>query len=104
VNPFTETAWEKISGSVELLEEVTAIMRHEYKPFLNHEQAFAANTNLLKQHMREKSTRWLEWLPTLSIDQVGGALAEEAFERVEWRHIAGLVQEQVAMKSLGMQL
>lgn len=90
---FTEAVWSVISGSVELLEELYAIMRQEHKPFLTKEQAFEANTNIMKQQMYEKFTRCLEWHPTLPVDQVGCALAEEAFEFIEWEYIAKRLQE-----------
>jgi len=93
VDIFTQAVWGVISGSVELLEELTTIMRQEHKPFLTNEQAFEANTHILKQHMLEKFTKWLQWLPTLPIDQIGCALAEEAFEFVEWEQIAKQLQE-----------
>ncbi len=90
---FTQALWSVISGSVELLEELHAIMRQEHKPFLNKEQAFAANTNILKEHVLEKFGKWLEWLPTLPIEQIGLALAEEAIEYIEWDFIAQKLQE-----------
>lgn len=90
---FTLAVWGVITGSVELLEELHAIMRQEHKPFLNREQAFVANTHIMKQQMLEKFTKWLEWLPTLPIDQIGLALAEEAIEFVEWQYIAEKLQE-----------
>ena len=99
MNPFTETVWDVITDNPILFEELNAIMRQEYKPFLNYEQAFAANTHLLKQQMFEKFAKWLAWLPTLPIDQLGSALAEEAFELVEWGHIATLVKEHIAAAS-----
>jgi hypothetical protein len=99
VDPFTQAVWGVISGSVELLEELHAIMRQEHKPFLSPEQAFVANTNIMKQQILEKFTRWLEWLPTLPIDQLGLALAEEAIECVDWQEIAEHLQEQSATVS-----
>lgn len=97
---FTQAVWEVITGSTELLEELMAIMRKEHKPFLNSEQAFEANTHLIKQYIGDKFTKWLEWLPTLPIDQIGCALAEEAFEFIEWEHIAKRLQGDVVSANL----
>lgn len=96
MNCFTEAVWDVLIDNNELLAELTAIMEKEHKPFLNSEQAFEANTNLIKQHIEDRFTKWLQWLPTLPIDQIGCALAEEAFAFVEWDKIAKLVQKPIA--------
>jgi hypothetical protein len=70
-------------------------MRQEHKPFLNEEQAFIANTNIVKQTMLERFNKWLEWLPTLPTDQIGSALAEEAMKLVDWQYIANKIQPQI---------
>jgi hypothetical protein len=85
---FTKALWSVIEDDEELLKELTAIMRQEHKPFLTFEQAFEANTHILKANILERFHKWLDWLPTLPIDQIGLALAEEAIEFVEWEKIA----------------
>ena len=92
---FTKALWGVIEDDDELLEELRAIMRQEHKPFLTREQAFEANTHILKANILERFSKWLDWLPTLPIDQIGLALAEEAIEFVEWDVIARQLQELV---------
>ena len=48
MNGFTETVWDTISDDAQLLAELTAIMRKEYKPFLSKEQTVVANTHQLE--------------------------------------------------------
>jgi len=100
MNPFTALVWDVIAENEELLEELTAIMRQEHKPFLTQEQAFTANTHILKSHLLAKFTKWLEWLPTLPIDQIGCALAEEAIGFVEWDYIAQQLREKILRTNL----
>ena len=95
VNSFIETVWDAITDNPELIEELTTMMGKDHKPFLSTEQSFQANAHMLKQHMLDKLTRWVAWLPTFPIDQLGRALAEEAFEAVDWNHRAELVKERV---------
>lgn len=96
MDTFTKAVWLVILDDEELLKELTDIMRQEHKPFLNAEQAFEANANIVKHIMLERFNKWLDWLPTLPIDQIGLALAEEAIEFVEWRVIAEHLKAQIA--------
>lgn len=88
MNVFTQAVWDVLEEDDDLLLELGAIMRREHKPFLKEAQAFEANTYMVKERMLEKFQKWLDWLPTVPIDQIGLALAEEAMKRVEWDLIA----------------
>jgi len=88
MNVFTQAVWDVLEEDDDLLVELGNIMRREHKPFLNEAQAFETNTHIVKERMLERFHKWLEWLPTLPIDQIGLALAEEAVKRVEWDLIA----------------
>ena len=100
MNPCTEAVWDVVTEHDDLFVELTAIMGKEHKPFLNEAQTFQANSNMLKQHLRAKFTRWIEWLPTTPIDVFGASLAEEAFELIEWEHLARLVQGNILQANL----
>ena len=91
MNSFTETVWDVITENPELIEELTTMMGKDHQPFLSTEPSFQANAHRLKQHVLDKNT----WLPTFPIDQLGRALAEEAFEAVDWNQRAELVKERV---------
>ena len=94
MNPFTALVWDAIQDSPEFLEQLTAIMKREYKPFLAVEQAFQANAKILEQHVREELDKWYDWLPDTPINRIGGGLAVEMLDCVDWEHLARLVQEQ----------
>ena len=94
MNVFTQAIWDVIAEDDELLVELGAIMRQEHKPFLNGEQAFKANTHIVKQTIVERFHKWLDWLPTLPISQIGLALAEEAMKFVDWESIATQIHPQ----------
>lgn len=53
MNPFTKLVWDVITDYPEFLEQLTAIMKREYKPFLADEQAFQANAKMLECYIRE---------------------------------------------------
>jgi hypothetical protein len=88
MNSITATVWDEITDDENLLAELTAIMRKEYKPFLSPAQTLQANTHQLEQHMREQLTTWYEWLPDTPINHIGGELAMEVLDAVEWSLIA----------------
>ena len=95
MNTITDTIWDIITENDELHAELTRIMRREYEPFLTHKKATYVNTYKLEQHIREELTKWYEWLPDTAISQIGGELAMEAFRLVDWKHIAGLILDEL---------
>jgi hypothetical protein len=88
MNSITAIVWDVISDDDTLLAELTAIMRKEYKPFLSQEQAVQANIHQLEQHLSDELTKWHEWLPDTPINHIGGELAMEVLDAVEWSLIA----------------
>jgi hypothetical protein len=102
MNPFTALAWDVIHDSPVFLEQLTAIMKREYKPFLIGEQAFQANAKMLEQHIREELDKWYEWLPDTPINRIGGGLAVEMLDSVDWDHLARLVEEHILHTNLAM--
>jgi hypothetical protein len=93
MNPFTEAIWEVITDHPDYLKELTAILKREYKPFLSKEQAFRANAHALEAHIREEIDQWYAWLPDTPIHRIGGGLAVEMLDCVDWEQLAGLLQE-----------
>ncbi|MGH2493792.1 MAG: hypothetical protein ACRDIV_03725 [Ktedonobacteraceae bacterium] len=100
MNPFTALVWEIITDCPEFLEQLTAIMKREYKPFLAGEQAFQANAKMLEGHIREELDKWYDWLPDTPINRIGGGLAIEMVDCVDWEHVAQLVQEHILQTNL----
>lgn len=95
MNPFTKALWLVLMDDEELFQELTDLMRREHKPFLNEQQAFEANAAAVKHTLLERLNKWLDWLPTLPIDQIGCALAEEALGLIEWTLVAERLKAQV---------
>lgn len=100
MNPFTVLVWDVIQDSPEFLEQLIAIMKREYKPFLSGEQAFQANAKALESHIREELDKWYEWLPDTPVNCIGGGLAVEMLDSVDWDHLARLVQESIVQAQL----
>lgn len=102
MNPFTELVWEVIQNSPEFFEQLIAIMKREYKPFsfVSEEQAFQANAKMLEGRIREELDKWYDWLPDTPINRVGGGLAVEMLESVDWDCLARLVQEHILHTTL----
>lgn len=96
MNPFTALVWDVIHDSPEFLEQLTAIMQHDHKPFsfVSGEKAFQANATMLESHVRAELDKWCDWLPDTPINRIGGGLAVEMLDCVDWEHLARLVQEQ----------
>ena len=94
MNPFTRLVWGVITDCPAFLTDLSAIMQREYQPFLTGEKAFRANARMLEQHMREELDKWYDWLPDTPINQMGGGLALEMLDCVDWDHLARLVVEQ----------
>jgi len=88
MNTYTEAVWEIVSDTPELLAELTAIMGKQYQPFLGDAQAYRVNTHRLKAYFLEKLNQWFEWLHDTAINHMGGALALEALQAVDWSDIA----------------
>ncbi len=95
MNPFTALVWDVLQDSSEFLEQITAIMRLDHKPFLTGEKAFQANAKMLEGHVREELDKWYEWLPDTPINRIGGGLALEMLDCVDWDQVARLVQETI---------
>jgi len=95
VNPFTALVWDVLQDSPEFLEQITAIMRLDHRPFLTGEKAFQANAKMLEGHIREELDKWYDWLPDTPINRIGGGLAVEMLDSVDWDQLARLVQETV---------
>lgn len=100
MNPFTELVWDSLGDSPELLEQLSAIMKREYKPFLTGAQAFQANTTALEHHLREELDKWYEWLPDTSINRIGGGLAVGIIDLVDWDQVGRLVLENTLRANL----
>lgn len=102
MNPFTALVWEVIQDSQQFLETLTAIMKQEYKPFsfASEERAFQANAKMLESHIREELDKWYEWLPDTPTNRIGGGLAVEMLDCVDFDHLARLVAEQERQKSV----
>ena len=88
MNSITATVWDVISDHEHLLAELTAIMRKEYKPFFSPAQTMQVNTRQLEQHVLEQLTTWYAWLPDTPIHHIGGELAMDVLDAVEWSLIA----------------
>ena len=88
MNTYTEAIWEVISDTPELLAELTTIMGKQYQPFLGEAQAYRVNTHKLQAYVLEKLNEWFEWLPDTPVNLIGGALALEALQAVDWSDIA----------------
>lgn len=93
MNRFTAIVWDVITDDESLLAELTAIMRKEYQPFLSQAQTVQANTHQLEHHILEEVTKWCEWLPETPINHMGGELAMQVLQEVEWSQIAKLLVE-----------
>ena len=100
MNPFTTLVWDMIQDSPEFLEQLTAIMKREYKPFLSGEKAFRANAKMLECSIKEELDKWNEWLPDTPINRIGGGLAVEMLDSVDWDQVARLVQEKILLTNL----
>ncbi len=102
MNPFTELVWDVITDCPEFLEQLTAIMKQDHKPFAfsSSEQAFQANAKMLEGYVREELDKWYEWLPDTPINRIGGGLAVEMLDSVDWDHLARLVQENILQTNL----
>ena len=100
MNPFTRLVWGMITDCPEFLEQLSAIMKREYKPFLEGEQAFRANAIMLEQHIREELDKWYDWLPDTPVNRISGGLAIEMLDCVDWDHVAQLVQERILRSTL----
>lgn len=95
MNPFTALVWEVLLDSPQFLETLTAIMKREYKPFLlTPDATFRANAIMLAQHIRQELDKWYDWLPDTPINRIGGGLAVEMLDCVDFDHLARLVAEQ----------
>ena len=97
MNPFTALVWEVVQDSPEFLEQLTAIMKRDHKPFSfsSTEQAFQANAKILEGYVRAELDKWYDWLPDTPINLIGGGLAVEMLDAVDWDHLARLVQEHI---------
>lgn len=93
MNDFTQAVWDVFGDQDALREELLALMKREHKPFFNLQQSFEVNVSAIKQVVQERFERWIEWLPTTPTDCLGAALAEEAFEQVDWQFIGALLLE-----------
>lgn len=100
MNPFTQLVWEVITDRPDFLETLTAIMKREYKPFLEGKQAFQVNAKMLEGHIREELDKWYDWLPDTLMNCIGGGLAVEMLDCVDWEHVAQLVQEHILQTNL----
>jgi hypothetical protein len=100
MNPFTELVWDVVTGCPEFLEQLSAIMQREYKPFLEGEKAFQANTKMLEGYIRAELDKWYDWLPDTPINRIGGDLAVEMLDSVDWNHLARLVAENILQTNL----
>lgn len=94
MNPFTQLVWDVVTDCPEFLEQLASLMRREYTPFLTGEKAFQANARMLEQHLRQELDTWYDWLPETPINRIGGGLALEMLDCVDFDHLARLVQEQ----------
>lgn len=103
MNPFTQIVWEAIADSPELLETLAAIMKRDHKPFLSGEKAFQANARMLECRIREELGKWYAWLPATPVGGIGGGLAIEALDSVDWGSIALLVREKARLGGRAMQ-
>lgn len=100
MNPFTELVWDVITDCPEFLEQLTTIMKREYKPFLSGEKAFQANAKILESHIREELDKWVEWLPDTPVNRIGGGLAIEMLDSVDWDHVARRVAEKILLTNV----
>ena len=100
MNPFTALIWNVMLDSPAFLEQLTAIMKRDHKPFLIGEQAFQANAKMLECHIREELDKWYDWLPDTPINRIGGGLAVEMLDCVDWDHLARMVQENTLQTNL----
>lgn len=102
MNPFTALVWEVIQDSPEFLERLTDIMKQDHRPFsfASAEQAFQANAKMLEGYVREELDTWYDWLPDTPINRIGGGLAVEMLDSVDWDHLARLVQENILRTTL----
>lgn len=98
MNPFTELVWDVICECPKFLEQLSAIMKRDHKPFLESEKAFQANAKMLESFVHEELDKWYEWLPDTPINKFGGGLAVEMLDCVDWEHVADLVAETLRSK------
>ena len=100
MNPFTALVWDVIHDSPAFLEQLIAIMKREHKPFLSGEKAFRANAKMLECHIREELDKWYDWLPDTPLNRIGGGLAVDMLDSIDWDHLARLVQENILQTNL----
>ncbi len=102
MNPFTALVWEVIHDSPEFLAQLAAIMKRDYKSFsfVSGEKAFQANAKMLEGYIRAELDKWYDWLPDTPINRIGGGLALEMLDSVDWDHLARLVQENILQTNL----
>ena len=102
MNPFTALVWEMITDCPEFLEQLTTIMKQDHKPFsfTSDEKAFQANAKILEGYVREELDKWYGWLPDTPINRIGGGLAVEMLDSIDWDHLARLVQEHILQTNL----
>jgi hypothetical protein len=102
MNPFTALVWEVLQDSPEFLGRLTAIMQRDHKPFsfVSGEKAFQANAKMLEGYVRGELDKWYEWLPDIPINRIGGRLAVEMLDCVDWDHLARIVQEHILRTKL----
>jgi|SRR5712692_10082274 len=98
MNRFTQAAWDVINEAIvedeALLADLKKILLREYAPFLSTEQSFHVNSNALHAYFLVKFTQWYEWLPETTIHLLGGELAQEAFQEVDWSSLARELRQQ----------
>ncbi|HZS79174.1 MAG TPA: hypothetical protein VFA41_21360 [Ktedonobacteraceae bacterium] len=91
MNPYTQRLWELLLEQPLLLEQLTAIMRRSYEPFLSQERAFRVNACAIEQHLRDEFDLWYEWLPETPINALAGQCALALLDVVDWNTLARLV-------------
>ena len=99
MNPFTKAVWdvlnEELDEDNELLADLKTILLKEYAPFLTKEQSVTVNTHALQAYFLDKLNQWYEWLPNTTINLLGGELALEAFQAVDWSYLAAELRKQL---------
>ena len=97
MSSITEVMWDIITDNDELHSELTRIMQQTYEPFFPKEKATTVNTWKLEQYFREELTKWYEWLPDIPMSQIGGELAMEALQQVDWRQLASFILDELQL-------
>jgi hypothetical protein len=98
MNTFTQGVWEVVREALvddeALLADLKKLLLKDYRPFLSADQSGQVYSNTLKAYFLEKLQQWYEWLPETPINLIGGELALEAFQAVEWEFLAGELRQQ----------